>query len=58
MKSLAIIIGRAPSKSKDDNVEQELISWQVDLEINSGIKISRQQAFIAYNFYNEQFEIK
>ena len=58
MKNLAIIIGRAPPKNKDDKNEQDWITWHVDLEINSAVKISRQQAFIAYNFYNEEFEIK
>lgn len=38
--------------------EKEVVTWHVDLEINSAIKISRQQAFIAYNFHWGHFEIK
>jgi hypothetical protein len=59
MKSLAIIIGRAASEEdKEAMKENEELVWHVDLEINSAIDISRQQAFIAYNFQKEQFEIK
>jgi len=59
MKSLAIIIGRAAfEEDKEAMKENEELVWHVDLEINSAIDISRQQAFIAYNFQKEQFEIK
>ena len=58
MKTLAIIIGRAPQKYNKDMNQDEIVTWHVDLEINSAIKISRQQAFIAFNFLTQKFEIK
>ena len=42
--------------------DPELQTWHVDLEINSSIpsdtRNPRQQAFIVFNFHNEQFELK
>lgn len=58
MKSLAIIIGKAPEKYSEDSLKSEIVTWHVDLEINSAIEISRQQAFIAFNFLRQHFEIK
>ncbi|CAI2370770.1 unnamed protein product [Moneuplotes crassus] len=71
MKSLVIIIGRAPTPVlKNTNTPHTTagrgfkgsITWHVDLEINPSIPTSaatsRQQAFIAFNFYTENFEIK
>jgi hypothetical protein len=62
MKSLAIIIGRAPPKYSKNYTDPNLTTWHVDLEINSFIpsvtKVARQQAYIAFNFTTENFEIK
>ena len=62
MKSLVIIIGKAPRKYHKNIEDPEMTTWHVDLEINSSIPSDvdpcRQQAFIAFNFMKEQFEIK
>lgn len=61
MKSLIIIIGKAPPKFSKAKTS-EITTWQVDLEINPSIPSessgARQQAFIAFNFHTEQFEMK
>jgi hypothetical protein len=62
MKTLSIIIGRAPPRYTKNYTDPNLTTWHVDLEINSFVpsvtKIARQQAFIAFNFMTENFEIK
>ena len=63
MKTLSVIIGRAPPDPEDQMKQKDfylrknkIVTWHVDVEI-IGPKISRQHALIAYNFELKTFQL-
>ena len=57
IKKLHCIIGRIPMKhNKSSNYCNT--TWDVDVDLGSGKKISKQHALIVYNFTVKKFEIK
>lgn len=61
MKELSIIIGRKPEKHGVrgiKNNEEENVTWEVDLDLGSHKRVSKQHAFLAFNFLDNCFEIK
>lgn len=61
MKDLSIIIGRKPEKHGVrgiKNCEDENVTWEVDLDLGSHKRVSKQHAFLAFNFLDNCFEIK
>lgn len=64
LKKLFCIIGRDPLKYGNSKSENNInkantsTSWEVDVDLGSNVRISKQHALIIYNFQTGVFEIK